>query len=180
MLGNLGFFTFSSPSFSVLMLFCVREKKKVDDGSMQQDGTTQGEHRGGAKMVANRAPSVAPCSVLSWCQDGGGKPSEHLNLGEEVDPDPLGLQVAGLFDPHAKVLHVRQDDVLHRSAGITRSANIRCIYTIYIQNNIQPTKVERWRRMNNGSDHATSYVVVPSSTLAVHTIWAATAKAIWR
>lgn len=43
----------------------------------------------------------------------------HLDLGEEVDSDPLGLQAAGLFDPHAKVLHVRQDDVLHGSAAGT-------------------------------------------------------------
>lgn len=90
MLGNLGFFTFSSPSFSVLMLFCILLKT----GKCQIDDRERRERNGqGAKVNV-----------------------KYLYLGEKVDPDPFGLQTARLLDPHTKVLHVCIDDILHCSA----------------------------------------------------------------
>lgn len=42
---------------------------------------------------------------------------QYLDLRQEVDPDPFGLETARFLDPHTKVLHVCVDDVLHRSAA---------------------------------------------------------------
>ena len=93
---------------------------------MYQDGTERGR--------ASRSPSwlhpgCSPCFGASPCQDDDSSPDEYLDLGQEVDADPLGLQAACLFAPHTKVLHVRQDDVLHGSAGSdTQAQNNRFQY----------------------------------------------------
>jgi len=87
MLGNLGFFTFSSPSFSALMLFCNVSTIKWE------------------------------CQICDKREERRSKGNgTYLDLGKEVDPDTLGLQTPRLLDPHPEVLHVRVDDVLHRSA----------------------------------------------------------------
>lgn len=96
MLGNLGFLCFSSPSFSGLMLFCSLSKNNNNQTACFRRVTK----RAGREMQREAVP--------------------HLDLGKEVDPDPLGLQAARLFDPHPKVLHVCIDDILHCSAKSKR------------------------------------------------------------
>lgn len=97
MLGNRGFFTFSSPSFSGLMLFCLL-KEDIYCSEIQQILIL---------MADNSSESI--------CTDKLSR--SDLDLGQEVDAGSFMFEAARLLHFYPKMLHVGEDHILHGLAA---------------------------------------------------------------